>query len=658
MDLLRKTFRAKAKKGIVFLAGAYFSETEDIKLVVCSISPCSPAAICGQIAVGDFLLGVNGKRFECLNDLSAWIQANDVDPIWLELKHVITGLSHHVVLIKNFSEIEASTDSTEQADCGVGLEFEAEETSLVISKLCSGGAAWLAAQSPAREEGNYQMMPGDSLLAVSGKSLQGFTKPEVMRLLNGRSWTRIMLTIMHDGTTSECSVIRAPVIPSAKLPGVIKYRSAAAALPSLPPTYRTGRCGHDRGTPAPSLAGMELDVLSERTVNVGQMRESPALREVTALLTTEDKWAMAALFCSLLAEALRARRPQGGAAVEDDASTENPREEAEAGPAARGDGSGRDWYVSKAELLVAYLGMADRHRAFFVDAVVSEEGGATIRRLADYFRGRNQTAPSAPGPAGTAAGRDGDGAGRKEEPLGAEVPGRGAAPVTALGGDKEGTGDRRDVTGKAREAVWGGAEGGIEGGRVEGSAAAAAGSDPGREDGRRAWAVCGGCLVCLVDGGGGGPPAQLRYDARGRGVARRLARAVGVPWAWVAQAETALCVAVQLGGRRAEGADKEGGGGAEKGRGSGWSVGRYAKVGGAALVGGAVIGMTGGLAAPAVVAGLGVLGTVVGVGGTLAASAAAFGGLSAVLAVSFGGLGAGLVGYKVRTRRAGPPAAV
>ena len=42
-------------------------------------------------------------------------------------------------------------------------------------------------------------------------------------------------------------------------------------------------------------------------------------------------------------------------------------------------------------------------------------------------------------------------------------------------------------------------------------------------------------------------------------------------------------------------------------------------MGGAALLGGAVIGLTGGLAAPAVVAGLGVLGAAVGVGGALAA---------------------------------------
>ena len=48
----------------------------------------------------------------------------------------------------------------------------------------------------------------------------------------------------------------------------------------------------------------------------------------------------------------------------------------------------------------------------------------------------------------------------------------------------------------------------------------------------------------------------------------------------------------------------------------------YAKIGGAAVVGGTLIGLTGGLAVPAVIACVGFVGTAVGVGGGLAAAMA------------------------------------
>jgi hypothetical protein len=410
MDLFRKTFRTKdAKKGNVFLAGASFQQTDDGKIVVCSVTPCSSAAICGRIAIGDFLVGVNGKRLECLTDLSAWIQENDVDPIWIELKHSLTGLSQHIVMIKNFQDVETreipSEDKSEREDCGIGIELEAEEGSFVVSKLWSGGAAWLVAQSPTKDDTTYQLMPGDSIVAINNKPLQGITKVEATRNLRGQSWTRVWLQVMHDGSLSERILIRSPIIPSAKLPGAIKYRSAAAALPSLPPSYRTGRCGHDRGTPAPSLAGMGLDVLSERTVTASQIRDSPALREVIALLTTEDKWAMAALFCSLLAQARLARQPDP-TTIDEDGSAAAASEATEPGEEAQAGGDHREWYVRKAELLVAYLGMAGKHRDFFVGTVVLPDAAGAVRRLADYFRRRSQPAPV---PAGAVA-PDGDGA--------------------------------------------------------------------------------------------------------------------------------------------------------------------------------------------------------------------------------------------------------
>jgi hypothetical protein len=84
---------------------------------------------------------------------------------------------------------------------------------------------------------------------------------------------------------------------------------------------------------------------------------------------------------------------------------------------------------------------------------------------------------------------------------------------------------------------------------------------------------------------------------------------------------------------------------------------RYGLIGGGAVAGGVLLAVTGGLATPAIVAGLGLAGAAVAGAGMVgagaagfAASVAAFGGLSTALGVSFGAAGAGLVGYKMHRR--------
>ena len=135
-------------------------------------------------------------------------------------------------------------------------------------------------------------------------------------------------------------------------------------------------------------------------------------------------------------------------------------------------------------------------------------------------------------------------------------------------------------------------------------------------------------------------------DARARGLLRQLAQELGVPWKWMSAAETVLSSElIKAEVRLLEDADKR----SKKPKSK---YVRAAKIGGAAVVGGTLIGITGGLAAPAVIAGLGVVGAAVGVGASLALSAGAFGGLAAVLGVSFGAAGAGLCGYKMMRRTA------
>ena len=125
----------------------------------------------------------------------------------------------------------------------------------------------------------------------------------------------------------------------------------------------------------------------------------------------------------------------------------------------------------------------------------------------------------------------------------------------------------------------------------------------------------------------------------------------GVPWKWLSAAEVIICTQiVQRQIALHEAAQKE----AETSAGAGakqQGVGKYKRmgyIGGAAVLGGLVFAASGGLAAPAVVAGMGLCGSAVGA--HVVIGAGTLSGLTTVLSVGFGGYGAGLVGNKVARR--------
>jgi hypothetical protein len=311
MQLLRNTLNAKKKptSSQVFLAGAYVSISDEGRITVAAILPCSPAALSGEIAVGDFLLGVCGKRLEGMDTLTSWIQQSHDEIIWLELKRGVTGATHHVVLFREFHDIEVKNGNLQNQaeEFGIGVAIEIVKDRCTVSKLVTGGSAWLAAQSPPRTSSKHILMPGDDIVAIQGKPITGSQLTDLSKVIKGPKWSRLSVDVLRDGKASECNLIRSPTLSNSDLPAAIKYRAATAALPPLPPLYRTGRCGHDRGTPAPNLGQMDLEELSARLVNGDTQGHTLVIQEVAALLTTEEKWAGAALFCSMLAESLHAR---------------------------------------------------------------------------------------------------------------------------------------------------------------------------------------------------------------------------------------------------------------------------------------------------------------------------------------------------------------
>ena len=185
--------------------------------------------------------------------------------------------------------------------------------------------------------------------------------------------------------------------------------------------------------------------------------------------------------------------------------------------------------------------------------------------------------------------------------------------------------------------------------------------------------------------------AAKRYDARCAAALRRLASSAGVRWSRIAALEDSLALHLKSILRSQRGADpgadpgadlgadasspsmspstqttahKPQTGASEEGSVVGWisgtfrnmSASRALSVTAAAAVGGGVLFVTGGLAAPAVVASLASMGAAGGILGTAALSMgtllAYFGGAGGISMI-FGGVGAGLTGWRMLNRTSG-----
>ena len=121
------------------------------------------------------------------------------------------------------------------------------------------------------------------------------------------------------------------------------------------------------------------------------------------------------------------------------------------------------------------------------------------------------------------------------------------------------------------------------------------------------------------------------YDARGRTVLKRFCSVIDIPWDRVAVAEDALAKLLRR--------QLNMSGSSDKSNRSAWSKSRWLKVGGAVLVGGTLLAVTGGLAAPALGAGITALGGTAA--GTVGSFIAGAGGVAFIASI-FGASGAGL----------------
>ncbi|XP_048335113.2 uncharacterized protein LOC107424393 isoform X3 [Ziziphus jujuba] len=163
--------------------------------------------------------------------------------------------------------------------------------------------------------------------------------------------------------------------------------------------------------------------------------------------------------------------------------------------------------------------------------------------------------------------------------------------------------------------------------------------------------------ACLADSNGDNKKSTRRrkgYDARHRVALRLLATWLDVKWIKMEAIETMVACSAMAIAKGEESNEEE-----SKSSGKKWDKWkRGGIIGAAAITGGALLAITGGLAAPAISAGLtamaptlGSLIPVIGVSGfTAAATAAGTAAGSVAVAASFGAAGAGLTGTKMARR--------
>ena len=254
-------------------------DVNDGSVFVARIALLGPAAISGQLAVGDVITKIDGKQLdrgssdgESLHSLT---EGEAGAPIWLEVRDkegkfaATTRLVRQGPLddkewnwskLKEISPFSSKTDFTKLPALGyanvleLGVVLKLNDAGNVsVSEIIEGGAAWLASQQQAG--GMPPIGIGDAIIEIDEKPLPKKTVACAAEMLKGREFSRVKLKILREGgeqevmgeaagTISCCLMsvqiflVRITPIKQNHLENVIKFQNTISNLPPIPPSER------------------------------------------------------------------------------------------------------------------------------------------------------------------------------------------------------------------------------------------------------------------------------------------------------------------------------------------------------------------------------------------------------------------------------------
>jgi hypothetical protein len=223
-----------------------YKEAPLVRVVICSIRPRTPAALCGRLAVGDEILEVDENSTEGMDAsavsnlvrgrtegsvLRLFLRKGIDDATSFEVYlmrssiHAVPSSPSQIALGMSGSEMVSSSSGNSDGTIGTTVANGQEPGTWLVKFVKPGGGAWLGFPDWSRKgcfEANTCLQDGDAILSVDGIPVCKIEKPQ--DVLRGVPFTRVSLQILRSGLSWCVDVIRTPLLVGSEIEMCSQYK--------------------------------------------------------------------------------------------------------------------------------------------------------------------------------------------------------------------------------------------------------------------------------------------------------------------------------------------------------------------------------------------------------------------------------------------------